>query len=114
MVALLQPGHTLTTFGDAKILEHRAAGSGPRDIYEHDDPTAWFTALNVHPTDGWFALAATVAPQGGPTYDDLAVLDPTDDTAFLVVFAQQRGDTLWLARRLFHERDPAATRIPSP
>jgi hypothetical protein len=111
-MAVFRDGKIVERAGDATLLEPAHRGRGYA-VYDAPPKADWFEALNVHPARGWFALTATVGPQGGPTGDDLPLHDPADHDQFLVVFAARRDGALWLARRLFHARG-AAPAVPGP
>jgi hypothetical protein len=58
--------------------------------------------LCVRPQPGYSAVVWQVAPSGGDRFEDLALLDPTDDSHWLLVVAVREGEGTVLYRRLYH------------
>ncbi len=85
--------------------------------YNEDSNRDWLSWMCVHPACGWFALVSQVSPAGGATFEDFAVLDASDARQWLLVAAVREGDTLWVARRMFHDlpaESAPSTDQPSP
>jgi len=50
-----------------------------------------------------FALVSQVSPTGGPDFEDLSVLDPTDGGQWLLVAVSGSGTDYVVQRRLYRE-----------
>lgn len=57
------------------------------------------------PPDGFFALVSQAAPAAGDGEEDLAILDPLDPDAWLLVGVWRKGDRFLVVRRLYREGD---------
>jgi len=57
----------------------------------------------VRPHLGMFALVSQVSPTGGPDFEDLSVLDPTDGGQWLLVAVSGSGTDYVVQRRLYRE-----------
>jgi hypothetical protein len=53
-----------------------------------------------------FTLVSQVSPSGGPAIEDAALLDPADDSQWVLVVLVTRGDDLYCFRRLYHTGEP--------
>jgi hypothetical protein len=72
-----------------------------------DDPTlALVRRVSVGHPRGFFGIVSQVGPAGGASFEDLALLDPSDDDQWLLaVVVKQDGDSI-AYRRLYREEAP--------
>jgi len=86
---------------------HPVAGSA--DFAMLMDPTysygveaqSFLTTACVRPQVGFFAVVSQVSPSGAPDFEGLTILDPTDESQWLLVIVEQHGDDIYVYRRLF-------------
>lgn len=57
--------------------------------------------LSMRQQPGFFAVVSQIAPTGGYRFEDMALLDPTDDGQRLLVVAVEEDDQLVLYRKLY-------------
>ena len=55
----------------------------------------------VHPERGLFSLVSQVSPTGAPNFEDLAILDPTDEGEAAVVVIHEVGEDIYVYRCLY-------------
>ncbi len=67
-------------------------------------PAVWRPILRpacVRKSKGMFALVSRISPNGGGSFEDLAIADPTESREWLLVVTVPRGDDLIVLRRLY-------------
>jgi len=57
--------------------------------------------VTARPEEGLFRLVSQVAPTGSGDFEDLSMLDPSDDTQWVVIAVQRQGDDYIICRRLY-------------
>ena len=57
---------------------------------------------SVRMQGGLFGVVSQISPSGGDNFEDLALLDPSDDSQHLLVVAFRNGDEIYVYRRLYH------------
>jgi len=55
----------------------------------------------VSPTVGLFSVVSQISPNGGRDFEDLTLLDPTDENQWLLVIVVPNGDDLLVYRKLY-------------
>jgi len=60
-------------------------------------------SLCVRPRQGFFTVVSQVSPTGGGDFEDVAVLDPTDESQLLIAVVVRDGQNFTVYRRLYHK-----------
>jgi hypothetical protein len=101
LIVLFQGSKTEVVHGDPRALEGKTMRG--KIAGEKSASADFLRSLCVARPDGWLELCAQNSPAGGATFADLPILDSDDDRQSLLVIAEWRDDTLWVARRLFRD-----------
>ena len=88
---------------------NKLVGWGAFPVLTQDDrspatgPHSLLQVACVRPQVGLFSIVSQVSPTGAPDFEDLAILDPTDERQWLLVIIEQDGDDIYVYRRLYRE-----------
>lgn len=91
-----KPPHVL--YGRSDPFSTRGLRRGSR--WHHGEPVNFLTNICVRPREQ-FDLVSQLSPTGGSHLDDLAVLDPSDPKQWLLVVVEEKGEDIWVYRRLY-------------
>jgi hypothetical protein len=64
-------------------------------------PSVFFRHASVRPQVGLFSVISSISPTGGADFEDLTVLDPTDENEFLLVLIRQSDNDYHIFRKLY-------------
>lgn len=106
-VLLIKPNEQ-TFLSESKIIQTRG---GPESFGYHDynaseyvqglgikSVEAFIRIATVRPQQGLFSIVSTIAPNGGPTFEDVALLDASDMNGYVIVIAVEDGEDVLLYR----------------
>jgi hypothetical protein len=84
---------------------------GSRDVLSEDQfvytqygqqmRTNFLKETSVRSGQGLYAVVSRLAPTGGPNFEDLPLLDSSDESQWLLVIAVPRDDDLLIYRKLY-------------
>lgn len=77
-------------------------------------PEYGFLSMISLRTGGFFQYVSQVSPTAANNFEDLATLDNSDKTQWLLVVAQQEGDTQKAYRRLYSQQQLVSPRAEDP
>ena len=89
-----QTSHTVAGSSDFAMLTAPTYSYGV-------EAQSFLTTASARPQVGFFAVVSQVSPSGAPDFEGLTILDPTDDSQWLLVIVEQHGDDIYVYRRLF-------------
>ncbi len=62
---------------------------------------------SVRPQEGLFSIVSQISPAGAPNFEDVALLDPTDPSQWLLLVIEKKGDDIYIYRCLYRaESEP--------
>jgi hypothetical protein len=61
--------------------------------------------LCVRQQEGFFSVVSQISPTGGHTFEDITVLDPTDERQWLMVVIVPEGEDVYVYRKLYRSKD---------
>jgi len=116
VVTVLAGGSMHNLTGDGKLFSTIAAPYG-LDPYGNPTPQAQYyqqMAINasaqsasflhdvsLNSLEGLFAIVSQMSPTGGKDFEDMALVDPSNSTQWLLIVAVDRGDDLDIYRKLY-------------
>ncbi|HTI51307.1 MAG TPA: hypothetical protein VL475_10160 [Planctomycetaceae bacterium] len=74
-----------------------------RVVTPNDPILALVNRVSVGPPRGYFGIVSQVAPTGGASFEDLALLDPSDEEQWLLAVVVKRDGDFVAFRRLYRE-----------